>query len=41
MTLWELLRLVAAGHANTRIARQLGISGGTVRIHPGNVYGAE
>jgi DNA-binding CsgD family transcriptional regulator len=35
---WELLRLVAAGHPNTQIARQLGVAEGTVRIHLGNVY---
>ena len=35
---WELLRLVAAGHTNGRIARQLGISEGTVRIHLQNIY---
>ena len=36
---WELLRLVAAGHTNARIARQLGVSEGTVRIHLQNIYG--
>jgi DNA-binding CsgD family transcriptional regulator len=30
---WELLRLVAAGHTNAQIARQLGLSEGTVHIH--------
>ena len=35
---WELLRLVAAGHTNTRIARKLGVSEGTVRIHLQNIY---
>jgi len=35
---WELLRLVAAGHTNAQIARQLGISAGTVRIHLENIY---
>jgi DNA-binding CsgD family transcriptional regulator len=35
---WELLRLVAAGHTNAQIARQLGVAEGTVRIHLGNVY---
>jgi DNA-binding NarL/FixJ family response regulator len=35
---WELLRLLAAGHTNTQIARQLGISGGTVRTHLENIY---
>ena len=34
----ELLRLVAAGHTNAKIARQLGISAGTVRIHLQNIY---
>jgi DNA-binding CsgD family transcriptional regulator len=34
----ELLRLVAAGHTNTQIARQLGISEGTVRTHLENIY---
>jgi DNA-binding CsgD family transcriptional regulator len=35
---WELLRLVAAGHTNAQIARQLGITEGTVRIHLGDIY---
>jgi DNA-binding CsgD family transcriptional regulator len=35
----ELLRLVAAGHTNTQIARCLGISEGTVRTHLENIYG--
>ena len=35
---WELLRLVAAGHTNAQIARQLGLSEGTVRIHLQNIY---
>ena len=34
----ELLRLVAAGHTNAQIARQLGLSEGTVRIHLQNIY---
>jgi DNA-binding CsgD family transcriptional regulator len=34
----ELLHLVAAGHTNTQIARRLGISEGTVRIHLANIY---
>jgi DNA-binding CsgD family transcriptional regulator len=34
----DLLRLVAAGHTNTQIARQLGISEGTVRTHLENIY---
>jgi DNA-binding CsgD family transcriptional regulator len=33
-----LLRLVAAGHTNTQIARHLGISEGTVRTHLENIY---
>jgi DNA-binding NarL/FixJ family response regulator len=36
---WELLRLVAAGHTNAQIARRLGLSEGTVRIHLENIYG--
>jgi DNA-binding CsgD family transcriptional regulator len=35
---WELMRLLAAGHTNTQIARRLGISEGTVRTHPENIY---
>ena len=35
---WDLLRLVAAGHTNAQIARRLGISEGTVRIHLENIY---
>jgi DNA-binding CsgD family transcriptional regulator len=34
----DLLRLLAAGHTNTKIARQLGISDGTVRTHLENIY---
>jgi DNA-binding CsgD family transcriptional regulator len=34
----ELLRLVAAGHTNTQIARHLGISEGTVGTHLENIY---
>jgi DNA-binding CsgD family transcriptional regulator len=34
----DVLRLVAAGHTNTQIARQLGISEGTVRTHLENIY---
>jgi DNA-binding CsgD family transcriptional regulator len=34
----ELLRHVAAGHTNARIARQLGITEGTVHIHLENIY---
>jgi len=33
-----LLRLVAAGHTNTQIARRLGISEATVRTHLENIY---
>ena len=33
----NLLRLVAAGHTNTQIARRLGISEGTVRTHLENI----
>jgi DNA-binding CsgD family transcriptional regulator len=35
----ELLRLVAAGYTNAQIARRLGVSEGTVRIHLQNIYG--
>jgi DNA-binding CsgD family transcriptional regulator len=35
---WQLLRLLAAGHTNTQIARRLGISEGTVRTHLENIY---
>jgi DNA-binding CsgD family transcriptional regulator len=35
----ELLRLVAAGHTNSQIARRLGVSEGTVRTHLQNIYG--
>jgi DNA-binding CsgD family transcriptional regulator len=34
----QLLRLLAAGHTNTQIARRLGISEGTVRTHLENIY---
>jgi DNA-binding CsgD family transcriptional regulator len=34
----DLLRLVAAGHTNTQIARRLGISEGTVRSHLEDIY---
>jgi DNA-binding CsgD family transcriptional regulator len=34
----ELLRLLAAGHTNTQIARRLGISTGTVRTHLEHIY---
>jgi DNA-binding NarL/FixJ family response regulator len=35
---WELPHLVAAGHTNGQIGRQLGLSEGTVRKHLGNIY---
>jgi DNA-binding CsgD family transcriptional regulator len=35
---WELLRLIAAGSTNIQIARQLGLSEGTVRTHLENIY---
>lgn len=35
---WELLRLVAAGHTNSQVARRLGLSEGTVRKHLENIY---
>ena len=34
----ELMRLIAAGHTNARIARQLGITEGTVRSHLEDIY---
>jgi DNA-binding NarL/FixJ family response regulator len=34
----ELLRLVAAGHTNTQVARRLGLSEGTVRKHLEKIY---
>ena len=34
----DLLRLLAAGHTNTQIARRLGISEGTVRTHLEHIY---
>jgi DNA-binding CsgD family transcriptional regulator len=34
----DLLRLVAAGHTNSQIARRLGIAEGTVRTHLENIY---
>ncbi len=35
---WELLRLVAAGHSNADIARDLSLSQGTVRKHLENIF---
>ena len=35
---WDLLHLIAAGHTNTQIARQLGLSEGAVRTHLENIY---
>jgi DNA-binding CsgD family transcriptional regulator len=35
----ELLKLVAAGHTNTQIARRLGLSQATVRTHLEHIYG--
>lgn len=35
---WEVLHLVAAGYTNAQIARRLGVSEGTVRIHLQNIY---
>jgi DNA-binding CsgD family transcriptional regulator len=35
---WELMRLLAAGHTNTQIARRLGVTEGTVRTHLENIY---
>jgi DNA-binding CsgD family transcriptional regulator len=35
---WEVLRLAAAGHTRAQIARQLGVTEGTVRIHLQNIY---
>jgi DNA-binding CsgD family transcriptional regulator len=35
---WDLLHLIAAGRTNTQIARQLGLSEGTVRTHLENIY---
>jgi DNA-binding NarL/FixJ family response regulator len=34
----DLLRLVAAGHTNSQIARRLGIAEGTVRTHLESIY---
>ena len=35
---WQLVRLLATGHTNARIARQLGITEGTVRTHLEAIY---
>jgi DNA-binding CsgD family transcriptional regulator len=35
---WDLLHLIAAGHTNAQIARQLGITEGTVRTHLETIY---
>jgi DNA-binding NarL/FixJ family response regulator len=35
---WEVLRLVAAGHSNADIGRQLCLSEGTVRKHLENIF---
>ena len=35
---WDLLRLLASGHSNAEIARELVVSIGTVRKHLENVY---
>ena len=35
---WEVLRLVADGYTNAKIAHRLGVSEGTVRIHLQNIY---
>ncbi|MEP7024820.1 MAG: response regulator transcription factor [Actinomycetota bacterium] len=35
---WDVLRLVAAGHTNTQIARRLGLAEPTVRKHLENIY---
>ena len=35
---WDLLRLIAAGHTNSQIARRLDLSEGTVRKHLENIY---
>jgi len=34
----ELMHLIAAGHTNAKIARQLGITEGTVRSHLEDIY---
>ena len=35
---WDLLHLIAGGRSNFQIARQLGLSEGTVRTHLENIY---
>ena len=35
---WDLLHLIAGGRTNAQIARQLGLSEGTVRTHLENIY---
>jgi DNA-binding CsgD family transcriptional regulator len=35
---WELLHLIASGRTNIQVARQLGLSEGTVRTHLENIY---
>jgi DNA-binding CsgD family transcriptional regulator len=35
---WDLLNLIAGGRTNIQIARQLGLSEGTVRTHLENIY---
>jgi DNA-binding CsgD family transcriptional regulator len=35
---WELMNLIAGGRTNIQIARQLGLSEGTVRTHLENIY---
>ena len=36
---WDLLHLIAGGRTNVQVARQLGLSEGTVRTHLENIYG--
>jgi DNA-binding CsgD family transcriptional regulator len=35
---WDLLHLIAGGRTNNQVARQLGLSEGTVRTHLENIY---